>query len=173
MRFRVRSLLKDFVSLTYEDAMRRRLIAPFIVFIAFLTSFTVTRLVAYLFPSLSFIIGKYHIHHFYYGLVLLIISNWISLISNRPRPIWIAAALFGIGLGFIADEVGLLLTCTSPLLLTCDYHARITLDIFTIMVTIFLSILYFMPVWRKFRRLVMRTIRLIIGKKAENFGFGR
>ena len=173
MRFPVRSLLKDFISLTYRDAMRRRLIAPFIVFLAFLTSFTLTRIVAYLFPSLNFIIGRYHIHHFYYGLGLMIVSNWISLISNRPRPIWIAAALFGFGLGIIADEVGLLLTCTSPLLLKCDYHARISLDIFTIIVAIFLSILYIMPVWRRFRRLVMRTIKLIMGKKADDFGFGR
>ena len=162
MRFTVRSLLRDFVSLTYQDAMRRRLVAPFIVFIAFLTSFTVTRLIAYLFPSLSFIIGEYHIHHFYYGIGLMVASNWISLISNRPRPIWIAAALFGIGLGFVADEVGLLLTCTSPLLLKCDYHVRITLDIFIVMVSIFLSILYFMPVWRRFKRLAIHTHRLVL-----------
>ena len=162
MRFTVHALIKDFISLTYEDVMRRRLITPFVVFIAFLTSFTAARLIAYLFPSINLIIGKYHIHHFYYGIGLLIVSNWISLISNRQRPILFAAAIFGFGLGIIADEVGLLLTCTSPSILQCDYHVRITLDIFIVMVSIFLSILYFMPVWRRFKRLAIHTHRLVL-----------
>ena len=161
MRFSIRSLVKDFVSLTYRDAMRRRLITPFIIFMAFLVSFIAARLIAYLFPSVRFIIGEYHIHHFYYGIALIIVSNWISLISDRQRPMQFAAALFGIGLGFIADEAGLLLTCTSPQFLQCDYHVRITLDIFIIIVSIFLAILYFMPVWRRFKRLITNSLGLL------------
>ena len=158
------SILRDIVSLTYEDIARRRLITPFVVFVAFLISFAITRAVAYLLPSVNLIIGRYHIHHFYYGIILMLASNWIALVSDRPRLRLFAAVLFGVGLGIIADEIGLLLTCTSPLTAQCNYYARITLDFFTIIVGIFLSVLYLMPVWRRFRRLVGHTHRFVYGK---------
>ncbi|MBI2581018.1 hypothetical protein HYV85_04400 [Candidatus Woesearchaeota archaeon] len=161
------SILRDIVSLTYEDIARRRLITPFVIFVAFLISFTITRGVAYAFPSVNLIIGRYHIHHFYYGIILMIASNWIALVSDRPRLRLFAAALFGFGLGIIADEIGLLLTCTSSLMLQCNYYERITLDFFTIMVGIFLSVLYFVPVWRRFRRLVGHTHRFVYRKLKE------
>ena len=161
------SLVKDFVSLTYEDAVRRRLLTPFIAFVAFLVSFALTRAVANLFPSINFIIGKYHIHHFYYGMALLIISNWITLISDRQGPKLFAAALFGVGLGVFADELGLLLTCTSPLALKCNYYARITLDFFITIVAFFLTVLYFMPAWRRFKRLAVHTRRLVLRRNKQ------
>lgn len=164
MRFSPIELTKDLASLTYQDVARRRLITPFVVFVAFLISFAMTRAVAYLLPSVNLIIGRYHIHHFYYGIALLIASNWVALVSDRPRLRLFAAALFGVGLGIIADEIGLLLTCTSPLMLQCNYYERITLDFFTITVGAFLSVLYFMPVWRRFRRLVGHTHRFVYGK---------
>ncbi len=161
------SVIRDIVSLTYEDIVRRRLITPFVIFVAFLISFALTRAVAYLLPSVNLIIGRYHIHHFYYGIALMIASNWIALVSDRPRLRFFAAALFGVGLGIIADEIGLLLTCTSPLLLQCNYYARITLDFFTIIVGIFLSVLYFMPAWRRLRKLVGHTHRFVYRKLKE------
>lgn len=167
MRLLPHKLLKDLASLTYEDIARRRLITPFVVFVAFLISFALTRAVAYLLPSVNLIIGRYHVHHFYYGIGFMIASNWIALVSDRPRLRLFAAALFGVGLGIIADEIGLLLTCTSPLLLQCNYYARITLDFFTIIVGIFLSVLYFMPAWRRLRKLVGHTHRFVYRKLRE------
>ena len=155
------SVLKDLASLTYHDIVKRNLVTPFLIFVSFLLSFGLTRLLAYTFPSLSFIVGKYHIHHFYYGIGFIIVSNWISLITNRETPRLISSVLFGFGLGIIADEIGLLLTCTSPLMLQCDYYTRITLDIFTIIVAIFLAVLYFVPAFRGFRHMVSSTHRMV------------
>ncbi|MBI2549926.1 hypothetical protein HYV83_01980 [Candidatus Woesearchaeota archaeon] len=163
MRFSPLELTKDLASLTYHDVARRRLVTPFLIFISFLLAFATTRAVAYLFPSVNLIIGRYHIHHFYYGIALLVASNWIALITNRPWPKYFAAVLSGFGLGIIADEIGLLLTCTSPQLLQCDYYARITLDIFIAIVAAFLSVLYLMPVMRRFRRVTYRTLMLMLG----------
>ncbi|MEK6853950.1 MAG: hypothetical protein AABX60_01325 [Nanoarchaeota archaeon] len=163
MRFLLIELTKDLASLTYEDAVRRRLVTPFLIFVSFLISFAASRIVAYTFPSMNLIIGRYHIHHFYYGIALLVTSNWIALITNRQWPRYFAAVLSGFGLGIIADELGLLLTCTSPMLLQCNYYARITLDAFIIIVTAFLSVLYFMPVLRRFRRATYKTLMLILG----------
>ncbi len=61
-------------------------------------------------------VGGYHIHHFFYGFLLLVVAGWISLfhpsISRR-----IVAVLYGLGLGIFVDEWGLLVTME-------DYHAR-------------------------------------------------
>lgn len=154
-------VMKEVIKVTYKDVVRRGLLTPFLVFIAFLISFTTQRLAALLLPSVNIIIRQYHIHHFYFGLILLIISNWISLSSNREGLKHTAAVLFGIGLGIVADEVGLLLTCTSPLKLACDYHARITWDFFVSMVGIFMSVLYFVPIWLKFRSIAMEIMMFL------------
>ena len=59
-------------------------------------------------------IKGYHIHHFYYGILLLIASNWLALIRYKRlyRRISkvLASILFGGGLGLVTDEFGLLLT---------------------------------------------------------------
>jgi len=156
-------LVKDLVSLTYDDIVRRGLITPFIVFAAFLASFPLLRLAAHTLPSVM--IGKYHIHHFYFGIMLLIVSNWVSLATNRERVKHMSAILFGIGLAFVADEVGLLLTCTSPLQGTCDYHARVTWDFFMVIVGVFMSVLYFKPVWRRFRNAIKGTLKFLWARK--------
>lgn len=155
------SLLKDFVSITYNDVVRRRLVTPFIIFVFFVVSFAVQRTAAHLLPSVSFMIGNYHIHHFYWGIALVALSNWIALISNRQWPRLLAAAMFGIGLGIFADEVGLILTCTSPLTLRCDYHTRITWDVFITIAGILLSVLYLLPALRGFKRLMRHTHRYV------------
>ena len=160
----IKDVVRDVVSITYDDIARRKLITPFVVFIAFLISFALARAVAYMLPSVNLIIGRYHIHHFYYGMILMISSNWIALVSNKPRLRLFAAALFGVGLGVFADEVGLLLTCTSPLMLQCNYYARVTLDFFIIIVGVFLSVLYLMPVLRRFRKLAGHTHQFVYRK---------
>lgn len=61
-------------------------------------------------------LGGYHIHHFFYGFLLLVIAGWIGLfhpkISKR-----LVAILYGLGLGIFVDEWGLLVTME-------DYYAR-------------------------------------------------
>ena len=155
-------VLKDAASLTYRDIMRRKLVTPFIVFATFLISFIISRLLAYAFPSLNLIIGRYHIHHFYYGIALMAAAGWIALISDRQRLKLFAALLLGTGLGIIVDEAGLLLTCTSPLYQECNYHARIAIDVFTMLAAAFFSVLYFLPLWRGFRKAFIRAARFVL-----------
>jgi len=88
-------------------------------FIAFVVSVGVSRLIVLDVERGKAIFGYlyikgYHIHHFYYGILLLIFSNWMSLIRYRRlhRRIFkgVASIMFGGGLGLVADEFGLLLT---------------------------------------------------------------
>ena len=90
------------------------------------------------------------------------VAGWIALISDRPRLRLFAAALLGTGLGIVADEVGLLLTCTSPLLVQCNYYARVTVDVFTILTAIFFSVLYFVPLWKGFRKATSWAARFVL-----------
>ncbi|MBW2985599.1 hypothetical protein KY313_03005 [Candidatus Woesearchaeota archaeon] len=139
--------IKDLKSLLYEDIIRRNKLTPFIIFVFFLISFGLSRAVVILFPETSLYIRQYHIHHFYYGIILLFASNWISLVSDRPNLHNIAAGLTGFGLGLVVDEIGLLLTCSSPGFV-CNYWHRLTYDVVIWLVGLFFVAIYFEPFWR-------------------------
>ena len=161
-------ILKDFKSLFYQDIIKRNKLTPFIVFIFFLLSFGIARIISLNFPTVNIFISRYHIHHFYYGFALLLISNWIALVTNKASMFKLAAGIFGFGLGLIVDEIGLLLTCgTSGL--DCDYKTRVSYDIFMYVIFIFLAILYSGP----FISLVKKTkniknLRLRRNEKNKN-----
>jgi hypothetical protein len=50
----------------------------------------------------------FHIHHLYYGVLLLIASSTMMIFATDVRTRWDTALVFGAGLGLIADEIGLL-----------------------------------------------------------------
>ena len=145
------NISKDVKSLFYSEIMKRREINPFLIFISFIISFGLSRLIVNLFPDIGLIIKEYHIHHFYYGVALLAISNWICLINNTRRLSRIAAVLFGAGLGLITDEIGLLLTCSSNGKV-CDYYARQSYDLAIILTLLFLVLIYLPPFWDKVKK---------------------
>lgn len=66
-------------------------------------------------PFLDFFrFSDYHVHHFYLGLLLIILSNCLLLFWSKKRHIEeikvSSSVLFGGGLGLITDEFGLILT---------------------------------------------------------------
>tara|TARA_Y100000310_G_scaffold286452_1_gene310610 strand:+ start:1220 stop:1678 length:459 start_codon:yes stop_codon:yes gene_type:complete len=148
-------ILRDLKSLLYSDIVRRNKRTPFLVFISFLITFLVARLFANYFATLSLIVSKYHIHHFYYGFALLFISSWIAIITNRPNMYKLSALLLGIGSGLIVDEIGLLLTCTTDGRI-CDYATRISFDIFILILGVLFLVLYSGPFFRFFKRVILR-----------------
>ena len=56
------------------------------------------------------VIDGIHVHHFWYGLVMITVAGWLGIISIRPVHRRLYALVFGLGAGLIGDEVGLLLT---------------------------------------------------------------
>ena len=48
-------------------------------------------------------------HHLYYGLVLAFVSSIVLLYAQDIRTRWDSALIMGIGVGLVADEVGLLI----------------------------------------------------------------
>ena len=51
----------------------------------------------------------FQLHHFYYGLVLVLVGMGFLAVTRRQRVRWDAALIFGLGAGLCADEAGLLL----------------------------------------------------------------
>jgi hypothetical protein len=55
------------------------------------------------------VIQGYHVHHFWYGLLLFTIGGWLGINYRDEHADRIAAIIFGIGGGLIGDEIGLLM----------------------------------------------------------------
>jgi len=82
----------------------------FIMLSSFLVSFAVARVFTYFFPSTVLVVQDIHVHHFWYGLALLVVGGWLGINYSDEHIERIAAIIFGVGGGLVGDEIGLLLT---------------------------------------------------------------
>jgi len=117
-----------------ENASKPNL--SFIMLSSFLASFAVARVFTAFFPSTTLVIQEIHVHHFWYGLALIVIGGWLGINYRDDHIERLAAIVFGIGGGLVGDEIGLLLTFG-------DYYSELTytfliaLLTFAIMATLF------------------------------------
>jgi hypothetical protein len=96
----------------------------FLATLAFAGGFFGARLFHLAFPSLMIITqGGIHFHHFWYGLLMIGVAGWLGIVDKDERLARIYAVVFGVGVGFVGDEVGLLLTFG-------DYFSPLTEDFF-------------------------------------------
>jgi hypothetical protein len=96
------------------DIRKRNKGRLFIILIFFLVSFSISHLYSLYVHAYVYIRG-YHIHHFYFGALALALGGILGILntSDNKKRIFIAGALIGIGMGMFADEIGLLLNCTT------------------------------------------------------------
>jgi hypothetical protein len=111
--------------------------------ISFTASFTIARVFTTLNPNTVLIGGGIHIHHFWYGLVMLAIGGWLGINYKSERVDRLAAILFGAGGGLIGDEVGLLLTFG-------NYRTEITYAF----VIVFLSFASMLILFNKYSKII-------------------
>ena len=96
--------------------------------------------------DLNFYIGRniilfgYHIHHFYFGILMIALAGWFSITGTGFRSKSKLAAFYGIGLGLLMDEIGLLLTWG-------DYYSSLTYILSIFLLGIFLNIIFFPYFW--------------------------
>ena len=134
------------MEMSSEKKTERRPNLSMLALVSFIASFTVARIFTSLRPDVIVMIGGvYHIHHFWYGIIMLAIGGWLGISYNEERINRLAAILFGAGGGFIGDEVGLLLTFG-------DYRTGITYT-FIIIFTTFISILILL---NRYSRIISR-----------------
>ena len=108
--------------------------------LAFIPSFAAARLFTFLRPNTVIVIFGIHFHHYWYGLVALAIAGWIGIAGPEG---WnrIAAVMYGIGAGLVADELGLLLTPVNETLGTYTSGLTYTAVVVIIAVTAMFSLL--------------------------------
>jgi uncharacterized membrane protein len=56
------------------------------------------------------VVQNIHVHHFWFGLALLVVGGWLGINYRDDEIDRLAAIIFGVGGGLVGDEVGLLLT---------------------------------------------------------------
>jgi hypothetical protein len=95
----------------------------FIGLLSFTTSFFGSRLFATLYPTVVVQQQGIHFHHFWYGIGLMALAGWLAITWKSERLDRVYAVMYGLGAGFIGDEVGLLLTFG-------NYQSTLTFDFF-------------------------------------------
>jgi hypothetical protein len=91
----------------------------FLALAGFVASFFIARAFTTINPDTVVVSSGIHFHHFWYGLIMICVAGWLGIASTRPEHDRIYALVFGLGLGLIGDETGLLLTLG-------DYHSELT-----------------------------------------------
>jgi len=123
---------------------------------SFMISFAIARVFTYFYPGAVLISGEIHFHHFWFGLLLLAVGGWLGINYNRKEVDMVAAIIYGVGGGLIADEIGLLLTFG-------DYYSGLTW-------TFLLLLLAFVTtsiVLSRYRQSVFDELHEFIGSKAS------
>lgn len=123
----------------------------FAVLFSFLLTFVIARSVAYLvtfrhIPNVFLDVRGTHVHHFVYGIVVLAVIGFLSLISFSPKnKLWLALG-YGVGLGLAVDEAG------QWLRLKDDYWVRQSYDALVVVTIALLLIIYLPKYMRLFQR---------------------
>jgi len=99
--------------------------------ISFACSFAIVRMFTFQNPSVTFRPFGFHIHHFWYGILMLAVGGWLGISYNDPRIDRISAIIFGAGGGLIGDEVGILVTFEGE-----NYWAGISYTFATILLAV-------------------------------------
>lgn len=107
-----------------RDSKKRLL---YIILLSFLLSFIVARIWSIYYGHSVYIRG-FHIHHFYFGMLLLSVGGILGILSKTKEYLQAASLLIGAGIGLFADEIGLLLNCTTTNRV-CAYAFPDTYDI--------------------------------------------
>src|SRR5256885_12033895 len=142
----------------------------FIATLTFVVSYVGYRLFDALFPTTvvtaSSSQGTIHFHHFWYGLALISLAGWMGIAWRNERLYRLYAVLYGLGAGFVGDEVGLLLTFN-------NYQSELTYLFFiaaisfVIIATLFLR--YQAPLHDELLKLSFRERAAMIGVYLTGF----
>lgn len=122
----------------------------FLATLSFTAGFFGARIFHLVFPDTMVFLGEIHFHHFWYGLVLMGVGGWLGIAENHERYNRIYAVLFGLGAGFIGDEVGLLLTFG-------DYYSTLTFDFFVAAVVAIILIALLLRYWKEIEHDILQA----------------
>jgi hypothetical protein len=139
-----------------EETLVPRVHFAALALVSFIISFVVARSFTYFYPGVVLVSGNLHIHHFWFGIALLAIGGWLGISYNHKEIDMLAAIIYGVGGGLIADEVGLLLTFG-------DYWSGITWT-FVIVLVASVSVLILLGMYR---RAIFEELHDFVSSKAS------
>ena len=88
----------------------RRANLSLLALISFVASFAIARVFTIISPDVVLVGNGLHVHHFWFGIIMLAIGGWLGISYSEERITRLAAVIYGAGGGLIGDEAGLLLT---------------------------------------------------------------
>ena len=124
--------------------------------VSFILSFIVARSFTYLYPDVVLVGGGLHIHHFWFGLILLAIGGWLGISYTQKEIDKLAAIIYGVGGGLIADDLGLLLTLG-------NYYSELTWT-FMLLLLSFISVLILI---NRYRQSIYEELHEFVSSKAS------
>ncbi|MGD0979534.1 MAG: hypothetical protein ABR962_10395 [Candidatus Bathyarchaeia archaeon] len=147
------------MKITSKEKPAGRVSLSLLALISFIASFVIARV----FTTISGVVLRgagFHIHHFWYGIILLAVGGWLGISYDEERIVRLAAVLYGAGGGLIGDEVGLLLTFG-------NYTTGITYTIVVIFIAFVSTVILFM----RYSRAISTEIKGFTRSRAS-FYFG-
>jgi len=118
---------------------------PFWILAGFLPTFLISRFIVDESPSLYLSVHGTHVHHLTYGIIVLAITGFISLVMpNVPRRA--LAAVYGIGLALAFDEFGMWLH------LTANYNIETSIDVMVGILVFLVIVVYGVEIARSVGR---------------------
>jgi hypothetical protein len=149
---RVREAYREEVDHTHESLLNAA--------IAFTLTFGLLRGLTYaikyrLVPWGDVVTGGVHLHHYVWGVALLLVVGMVSLIVDTPRYNPVLGILYGVGTALVIDEFALLLNLRD---VYWTNEGRISIDL--ALTTIAVALVYFLAkaFWRRLGRELLRSL---------------
>lgn len=129
---------------------------PFLIMVSFLTTFAISRMIVNFLPDLTLEVRGTHIHHFAYGIVLLIALGYFLLTQERSTTTRLKLSLiYGLALGLAFDEFAMWIQLEDV------YYNRTTYDAIVIITALLMNIVYFEDFWKKWGYRLGKLIKRI------------
>ncbi len=128
----------------------RRDRVSFWVLSGFLTTFILARFLVSHNPDLFLNIHGVHVHHFTYGIIVLVVAGFLALTLSGPTRPWLAA-LYGVGVALSFDEFGMWVR------LTDNYNLEQSEDVMVGILVFLVVIVYVLDWLRRAARLIRRS----------------
>jgi hypothetical protein len=107
-----------------EKKLERRADYSVLALLSFIIAFAVSRTFTTISSFGLVPTSGIHIHHFWYGLIMVGIGGWLGICYSDERIKRFATVVFGLGGGLIGDESGMLLVMNPD-----DYRTVLTYPI--------------------------------------------
>jgi hypothetical protein len=156
-----RAELRDRVRTAYREEVDRTHRSLLNAAVAFAVTFALLRLLTYgireeWLPWGNVVAGDTHIHHYVWGVALLLVLGLVSLVIDSPRLNPLLGAAYGVAAALVIDEFALLLNLRD---VYWSNEGRISVDV--ALGTMALAAIYFAATsfWRRLGRELMARLR--------------